>query len=321
MASSGVPAHWVGQAFGLSIASSFPLPGLQPGRPRDAGRRLAIALGHVPAWSGAERTYEWRDSSGVVVVAIDACPIRGYRFFARDAGAFALEPDGLSGICSPSGAFWQRYLLGQVMPFAAVLQGLETFHASAVTIGGGAVALVGASGIGKSTIALNLHLAGDGFLTDDVLAVELEGGLPFAHPGMATAKVRCVARGLIPDAGLGRLGTPLSEDAAEMRFAVGRSDAPVPLIAFCLLEPAALPAGDQLVQEIPDPEPWPLLASTFNTAVSTPERLNWQLDVCSAIGRTTQVLRVQVPRRPDADFVGTLGAELHERLGALAKAS
>jgi hypothetical protein len=62
--------------------------------------------------------------------------------------------------------------LNQVLPLALSKQGKLVFHASAVEIGGGAVAFMGESGKGKSTLAASFATNGFRFLTDDGLLVE-----------------------------------------------------------------------------------------------------------------------------------------------------
>src|SRR3712207_7852895 len=47
--------------------------------------------------------------------------------------------------CSPPGVApwrWQRFLVGRILPWAAVLCGLEALHASAVVLDGRAIAFV-----------------------------------------------------------------------------------------------------------------------------------------------------------------------------------
>src|SRR6185437_10571032 len=64
------------------------------------------------------------------------------------------------------------------------------FHASAVELDGRTVALTGASGVGKSSLALSLVVLGGRFVTDDVLAVEPDGiGSVLVHPGPGVAHV------------------------------------------------------------------------------------------------------------------------------------
>ncbi len=62
------------------------------------------------------------------------------------------------------------------------LQGQVAIHANAVELGGWAIAFVGYSGMGKSTLSAYCTLQGAGFVTDDVLIVNQEGlvkqGLP-----------------------------------------------------------------------------------------------------------------------------------------------
>jgi hypothetical protein len=81
----------------------------------------------------------------------------------------------------------QHLYLNQVLPLALSKQGKLVFHASAVEIGDAAVAFMGESGRGKSTLAASFATSGSRFLTDDGLVVEnVEGEwriLP-SHPSI-----------------------------------------------------------------------------------------------------------------------------------------
>jgi hypothetical protein len=62
---------------------------------------------------------------------------------------------------------------GMLATVVLVLGGRPVLHGSAVALGDGAVAFVGASGMGKSTLSSLLCQAGAGLITDDVLRVDL----------------------------------------------------------------------------------------------------------------------------------------------------
>lgn len=93
---------------------------------------------------------------------------------------FQLAKDGGRMRCWPApgirAATVQHLYLNQALPLALARQGKLVFHASAVEVGGEAVAFVGASGRGKSTLAASFASAGFRFLTDDGLVVEAAGG-------------------------------------------------------------------------------------------------------------------------------------------------
>ena len=164
--------------------------------------------------------------------------------------------DGSHVTCvpAPDGDWtFTRYLIGQVLPFAALLQGLEVFHASAVELDGSVVALAGGTGVGKSTLALNLHLGGAGYVTDDVVAVELRDGEVLAHRGLSVVKVRRAASDLVDSA---LLGSPALSHPHELRYLIDAVETPLPLGTFCILERSddrslesrkpAVPRGDFL---------------------------------------------------------------------------
>jgi hypothetical protein len=68
------------------------------------------------------------------------------------------------------------YFVGPVLGFLLRLRGVTCLHASVVALGDRAIALVGAEGRGKSTIAAALARCGCAVLSDDIAAlVEREG--------------------------------------------------------------------------------------------------------------------------------------------------
>lgn len=294
-------------AFGLDVEAGFELTGFN-GAVEPTGRRVVVELaGELPAARG-DRIAEAPEGAATV----DALAGGGFRLWAEGFGSAWVRGDGGEARCTPVDApawHWQRFLTGQVLPFAAVLQGLEVFHASAVVHGGGAVAVVAASGGGKTSLALELVLRGLPLLNDDVLVVE-PGAPIVAHPGPGLANVRRDGSGLaerLEEAGLAR---PLGETADEARMAIRRQAEPVPLAGLVYLERTARGAG-ATIERLAAVDPRLLLASTFNLALRDPGRLARQLDVCGAIAESCAIYRVSCPPSVDARALATL---LHEEV-------
>lgn len=76
--------------------------------------------------------------------------------------------------------------------FSCVLtqRGLTCLHASVVAVEDRAIALIGAKGTGKSTLALALARRGGRLVSDDVAAVSLEDGIFWVAVGRATLRMR-----------------------------------------------------------------------------------------------------------------------------------
>lgn len=319
MAASEAPT-WSGEAFGLRLRSEFPLPGLTPDAEGAPGARaivLTLAAGPADPFAGAERLQEWHYPDGTLGLTIDHDEGRGYRFYLYGAGVFVLAADGGRVVLhlAPEHAEawdWRRYLIGQVLPFAALLHGLEVFHASAIEIEGGAVLLAGGSGLGKSTLALNMHLGGTGFLADDSVAVELAERRLLAHPAIATAKVREGARPLLREDSRHVLREVVVSDEHETRYRVKTPSGPLPLRAICMLELGERPGG--LTASEGKADPWELLGSTFNDVVRDPTRLQGQLDLCGRIAENVPFLRVEVGPRPGPEAADVLAARLQKLL-------
>ena len=82
------------------------------------------------------------------------------------------------------------FLLGSV--FGALLhqRGVLPLHASAIQVDGRCVAVLGPSGLGKSTLAAAFSTAGYPVVADDVLAVHADGnGAPVCSPGYPELKL------------------------------------------------------------------------------------------------------------------------------------
>jgi len=310
---------WTGEAFGLSLRSEFPLPGLEPSGGGEGGSgAIALALSRERAepFDGADRLQEWHYPDGTLGLTIDRDE-RGYRFYLYGAGVFVLAADGSRAVLHLDPEHedswdWRRYLIGQVLPFAALLHGLEVFHASGVEVDGGAVILAGGSGLGKSTLALNMHLGGAGFLADDSVAIETAGDQILAHPAIATAKVREGARPLLRDDALGALREVVVADEHETRYLVETASGALPLRAVCMLELGEEPGSLSTAAGMADP--WELLGSTFNDVVSDPTRLQGQLDLCGRIAETVPFLRVRVGPRPGPAAADNLAEHVQELL-------
>lgn len=83
----------------------------------------------------------------------------------------------------------EHLFLNQAEPLALGRQGHFVLHASAVDLGDHAVAFLGASGRGKSTLAASFALAGARFMTDDGLRVLWHEGRLIALPSHPTLRL------------------------------------------------------------------------------------------------------------------------------------
>ena len=145
-------------------------------------------------WPAEEAEWVYRQllPDGRPALTLERHPELGYRIFAYGYGHWLISTDGSSIRASRAEDLepwlWQRLLVGQVLPFAALLQGLEVFHASAVVREDRVLAIVG--GGGKTSVGLNLMLRGMPFFTDDVLALDRRGEGLVSMPGAGSANVR-----------------------------------------------------------------------------------------------------------------------------------
>jgi hypothetical protein len=80
-------------------------------------------------------------------------------------------------------------LLGPILCVLLRQRGLLVLHASAVRINNQAVAFMGGSGWGKSTLATAFHTKGYDVLTDDVMPIQVGTGQPLVFPAYPQFKL------------------------------------------------------------------------------------------------------------------------------------
>ncbi|MGE3949105.1 MAG: hypothetical protein AB7H86_20710 [Blastocatellales bacterium] len=181
-------------AYGLRLRSNKEIPGLIP----VSGTNLIdvnLRMGDLPPELDREiiTEEEWHKSP---FLNEDGQPYlktwkindgEYYRLTYLDGTTFIVDRLG-TGVW----ATWQQpftiedtatYLLGPVLGFILRLKGITCLHASVISIGGQAVALIGVAGAGKSTTAAAFARMGHPVLTEDVAAIDDYGTRFFIRPG------------------------------------------------------------------------------------------------------------------------------------------
>jgi hypothetical protein len=305
-------------AFGLDVHCAIPLSFLQGTSADPTGRKLSVSVqapeaGKLPWPESAELACKELQPDGSEVFRIESHPEAGYLIAGPEYGANLLSSDGRSLRCAPEdhpeGA-WQRLLVAQALPFAALLHGLEVLHASAVVRDETAVAFLGPSRSGKTSLALELCNRGACFLADDVLAVESRGQELIAHPGTAVAGVDRDRPEPLRATNVDSPEELVAINARERLLRMQSASNPRPLSALFFLDRRADGPERPRFETAADAQM--LLAATFNFVLATPQRLRGLLDVCAHAAR----LRVErIITGPDSD-TAEVGTAVERRLSS-----
>jgi len=183
------------QVYGLQLLADRAIPGLLC-EPAPATNQWQVRLGSMPVGLNAREISESpclyvsnkRGDDGQPSWKICRLAKQNYlRFRFYDGTDFVIDRGG-----SRIWATWPEpltledtatYLLGPVLGFVLRLIGTTCLHASAVAVGGRAVAFVGAPGSGKSTTAAAFAKLGYAILSDDIVALSEQTGFFVAQPG------------------------------------------------------------------------------------------------------------------------------------------
>jgi hypothetical protein len=227
---------------------------------------------------------------------------RGYLVRFPKLADFEIAGDTLTVRCHPAPRInadtCEHLYLNQVLPLVWSRQDKLVFHASAVEVAGAAVAFLGESGRGKSTLAASFATGGSSFLTDDGLVLESRGEGYVAQPSHPSIRLwEDSRRALIAPGAAAVLPVQYTEKA---RFLADDG------IAFCY---RALPLkrayflGDGRASEIgiePMRAPEAMLEWVRNSYLLDPKErplLAAHFEKVTALARRLRCYRLDYPRR------------------------
>jgi hypothetical protein len=227
-------------------------------------------------------------------------------FYARweGVGEFLVSASGRCVDCRPahgsSDESFQVYMLCQALSFALVEQGLEPLHATAVAVGDQAIAFLGGSGYGKSTIASHFVAMGHRIITDDVLILEETGETLLAHPG--PPRVKLFPEGMpsvFADAAHDVPLNPVTEKKILALRPGQRCPEPVPLCGIYALVPVddgPVDGGIRIESLSPREAFIELVGATYNARVRKADRLRRQFSATDSVLKAAYVRRLIYPR-------------------------
>jgi hypothetical protein len=294
---------WRYRVYGVALCSDIPLA-LQPDTAAPP-----LPLAHV-AIQTAPANYFRQTLAGICLAALSPAwgkyvrfPDRSTYFCWNRVGEFVVSGDGRTIHCRrfdlASDESFQIYLIQRALSIALVEQGYEPLHATAIVVGGRALAFLGDAGTGKSTLAAFCLNAGDTLLTDDLLLLRRGPQGFHAYPGAPRLKLfPLIGRQLF---GQGMCGTPMNPDTGKLIVPIDVDrlcQRPVPLRALYLLQRphAATVRHVQLETVTPRAALIELVRHTFNYLDTDPDRLARQFLEASQIAMEVEVKRLVYPR-------------------------
>lgn len=170
-------------AYGLVIESDVEIPelALSPTGGQEPDVRIRRAAAPAMADDGRDGSgCAYRLNSREMLYTRDHCG----RFLVRDGREIEVDPAP-----EAEDRVWRLSLFGPALGLLLVQRGLLVLHGGAVVCPGGAILLLGPGGSGKSTLTAELCRQGGGLLTDDVVAIDMDGPVPRVLPGVPLLKL------------------------------------------------------------------------------------------------------------------------------------
>lgn len=289
------------RVYGLSLRSDWPLPCTE-GR----GSHLAEVelVGARPSlFSEALREAARRSGKGVwfrhlrLADGSDYLRWSGLFEFLVSANGDRIACHALN---ETSNEAFHTYLLGQVLSFALVKQGIEPLHSTAVVIDGGAVGFIGDCGYGKSSLGATFLQAGYPLLTDDMLVVKEAGQGFSAYPGPPRIKLFPeVAKNLLGDQ---VKGSPMNNLTPKLIVPLDRArsyEAAVPLkVLYVLTRPGVGWSRKRvIIRRLSQRRAFlELLRNTFNPVIIEGERLQRQFKMATLVASKVPITSLSYPR-------------------------
>jgi hypothetical protein len=223
----------------------------------------------------------------------------GFLVRFRDCGEFAISSDLAEvHVRRDLGGRFELLpilLAGTVSAFLLTLRGETVLHASAVAIDGAALAFVGQSGRGKSTLAAVLSGNGANVVADDVLTVDTSPPVTCTG-GASELRLRTAAAALAED----RPGI-VSRTTADERLAIATTPAPLeplPLAAIVVPGPSRTAIEVEVTRLPPSQAVFWLLAFPRVHGWCRPDVLSRDFAVLSQLVNLVPVYDVTIPWGP-----------------------
>lgn len=286
--------------YGLRVRSELPLPAPVSDSalpPYDIELRWGESrvIAGRPAAGGVLAQFAFGDGRGYTLTDTGA----GYSFRFHQMCDFWIAPDLRSvRLHLPAGvAPGMAALLftGSVLGCLLTLAGECVLHASAVEIEGSALAFVGGSGMGKSTLAALLCAEGARLVTDDLLRLEHDGAGFCCFPGIGEIRLRPGAAALAEAFPAGAHETA-PDGRLALKLEMDRSMPPLSAIVIprpsrhCpVLRVERLPRAGALLA---------LMAYSRVQGLQQREHLQCRLDFCAGIASGIPLLEAKIPWGP-----------------------
>ena len=287
--------------YGICLRSEWPLPysGVSATPLAEVGLLRGSAARFAKAFEEARVTADEAGQRRGVLLADGQTYLRWPGEFE-----FLISIDGTAIVARPllpgSPEAFHTYLLGQALSFALVKQGFDPLHATTVAIDGAAVAFLGESGYGKSSLGAMFIQAGHRLLTDDLLVLSPHDGGFTAHAGPPRIKLfPGIARHTL---GPTERGTPIASTTRKLVIPLDDRQAfrcPLPLKAIYVLTPPARSrtmAGARIRCVSKRRACLALLRNTFNASVTDPGRLSRELSFAASVAETVPIKLLAYPR-------------------------
>jgi hypothetical protein len=274
----------------LAIRSDLPLPELDPDAAHapDLTIRLAATGRPMPAPDPATVSEFGPEGQYLAWPGVGAFLIQG-------TNTILVEP--APGVSMP---LLNLPLLGPVLALLLHLRGMLVLHASAIDLGGRAVAFAGHKGAGKSTTAAAFVAQGHRLLADDALAIDLsDPRRPSILPAFPQLKLVQDAADSVTLQGAVTMPRPVPEFPKQQRRLTGSfSHAPVAPGCIYLLVRGPSPA----INTLPPPQALGVLLACSFAALFQLRQGRFDgavagrhLAQCAALAGVVRVARLELP--------------------------
>jgi hypothetical protein len=300
-------SRWRSRGFGIELDLGFEAPVFVSSPHTDAGGtptrvELAPEATIRTAWPAAEaRRTGLMGSEDRPEMVVHEHAKAGYLIELPPYGVYHVSADGLAVECAPPPVAWwewQRMLIGQILPAVAALRGAEVLHASAVAVGGRAIAFAGDPGLGKSSLAVQMMLRGHRLLSEDVVAIRADPSRVLADPGARMLNLREDESELVGAGTLTSLGAVVGRSHGKVHTLVDLEPQPLPFGALYLLE------RDEDAQPVFERVDSPTFADIFRNAfvvyIVRADRMITQLDLAARLARSVPVFRLRIQPQTSA---------------------